>query len=202
MLGMREFGRWPRLPTDHEHSRATGRRAKRPRGRRDCYRRQGAACSRSRRIGRRSSALVVPRACRWRRRLPRLARGKEARRDDVPEPDPRHLLCGREGPGRAAYASPRGRSGGEARGNTDEPVTRLRLRDELPAPWGDAARWRGSTGRVPARSPRCGRGWCRSSRRRSGHPAWRSRRRGRRVLLGRPRRPRCRRAPGELRHWA
>jgi hypothetical protein len=60
----------------------------------------------------------------------------------------------------------------------------------------------GSTGRVPARSPRCARGSCRSSRRRSGHPASRSRQCGRRALLGRPRIPRCRRAPVESRHWA
>ena len=58
-----------------------------------------------------------------------------------------------------------------------------------------------STGRAPARSLRCARGSCRSSRRRSGHPASRSQRHGRRVLLGRLRRPRCRRAPAESRRW-
>jgi hypothetical protein len=42
MLATQKYPRWPELPAD-EHSRANGRRTKRPRGPRDRYRRGGAA---------------------------------------------------------------------------------------------------------------------------------------------------------------
>jgi hypothetical protein len=46
ILAIRKHARWPALPTDLEHSRATGRRPERPRGRRDRSRRKRAVASR------------------------------------------------------------------------------------------------------------------------------------------------------------
>ena len=51
ILELREHARWPGLPTDLEHSRATGRRPKRPRGRRDRSRRGAVGTAEPGRLG-------------------------------------------------------------------------------------------------------------------------------------------------------
>jgi hypothetical protein len=58
-----KYARWPGR-TDHEHSRATGRRAKRPRGRYDRVRRLGVALARAGRSIRWSTAMLRRRS-RW-----------------------------------------------------------------------------------------------------------------------------------------